>query len=173
MELLGRELSLPTARADREVEIAARRAVSDRIMLSLSQLCDQFQTETEALDPKDDDYPVELRSLVYDCGSLIQRRERASMMLENNTDEQVKVCMYQTDSIFDNAPCEGGVVFLEPFKNAEWFPAPTYLHPTCDVRFFHPELIDKLLARHPNVPREYRVQLSKSGASYSTAMNHR
>jgi len=92
------------------------------------------------------------------------------MMLENKTDEQVKICVYKTSSVLDNIPCEGGMVFLEPFKNGEWSPVPAESRQTFDVRCFHPELIDRLLARHPDVPKGSRVQLSRSGTSYSIAI---
>jgi hypothetical protein len=90
--------------------------------------------------------------------------------LENQTDEQVKVCIYNTSSIFDNMPCEGGVIFLEPFKNAEWLPVAGVSQATFDVRFFHPELLDKLLARRSDVAKASRVQLSKNGTNYSIAV---
>lgn len=94
------------------------------------------------------------------------------MLLENGTDEQVKVCLYKTSSPLDNIPCENGVVFLEAYKSQEWFPAPAEHSATFDVRFFHPELFDKLLTRRPDLPRQCHVYLSKGATGYSVAVTN-
>jgi hypothetical protein len=90
------------------------------------------------------------------------------MLLHNETDEQVKVCIYRTAAPLDVTPCEGGVVFLEPFESQPWQPAPAENAQKFDVRFFNPEVFDRLLARESDVPRERRVRLYRESKAYKT-----
>jgi hypothetical protein len=86
----------------------------------------------------------------------------------NGTDEQVKVCVYKTSNVLDVVPCEGGVVFLEPYKSAPWHPASGEHSTEFDVRFFHPALFDKLLARSADVSFNKRVTITKNGSYYES-----
>jgi len=90
------------------------------------------------------------------------------MLLRNETDEQVKVCIYRTAAVWDVFPCEGGVVFLEPFESQLWQPAPGESAPEFDVRFFHPELFDRLLGRESDVPRGRGLRLYRQLKVYKT-----
>jgi hypothetical protein len=88
------------------------------------------------------------------------------MILDNRTDEKVKACIYSTGDNIDFIPCEGGVVFLEPSMSVEWSFAQGVYVPNPEVRFFHPEFFDKLLARRVLHNKDVRVQLSKDGTGY-------
>ena len=90
-----------------------------------------------------------------------------SMILDNQTDERVKACVYSTSDNIDFVPLPGGVVFLEPHKSVEWFFPPDAYAPNPEVRFFRPQAIDQLLARWTNTySTTIRVQLSKDGNDY-------
>jgi L-gulono-1,4-lactone dehydrogenase len=78
----------------------------------------------------------------------------------NETGMQVKFCVYKTSGVFDNLPCEGGVVFVAAKSSREWFPAPGEHNPDFDVRVFKPAIFDELLGRVANVNRGGRVKIS-------------
>jgi hypothetical protein len=65
---------------------------------------------------------------------------------------------------------KGACYFWGLFQKGRWFPSAGESRKTFDVRFFHPEFFDRLLARHADVPRERRVQFYKSGTSYNIAI---
>jgi hypothetical protein len=85
------------------------------------------------------------------------------MRFINETGNQVKFCVYGTSRGFDNVPCEGGAVFMDPKSAKDWYPAPGEHRENFDVRVFKPALFDEPLGRVADVNRSATVKIDQQG----------
>lgn len=89
----------------------------------------------------------------------------------NKVTDNTKVCVYHVSDP-GIVPVEGGVVFLVPNDpGKEWSRAPGEKNTEFHIKFFHPELLDKLLASRNNVPINKKATLVKDGNGYSIDVN--
>lgn len=84
----------------------------------------------------------------------------------NKTGGKVKVCIYHVNDP-GWVPVEGGVVFLNAHESDhKWSRAPGEKHTKFQIKYFHPELGDKLLAARNEVPIDTTVNLLEDNNGY-------
>lgn len=90
------------------------------------------------------------------------------MKVTNNTSDvqDLKICLYKTNEIFDVIPVGGGVFIVPKEQSVIWTPNPVEVLPDYAVRGFKPAIFDRLLFKEDNVRVEEELVVTGSDGNY-------